>query len=438
MQPLDTTVKGSPGTLEESARFLDGYAQALTGSGDDLTDVDSTRESNWTGPASNACGDALADIDTSDVDELEYQVRRVAKKEREFKAALDGVVNKMQDAIHTSTGAGLEMNGPLIMPPTPPGPAPLPIKSVGLPDHMQAIGKQNAAAQADHQAKVDDYNRKLAAYKQAKSIIDQARNDEQNAHKDLIDGIAKSSKTVRSLKTVGASAATWAATYVKAFHGQAQELFKKADDAVDTGKIFQNFNSGNLIKLTTEEQAVLDWGKKHADKLEADYTKKAEQLEKFTSVVGKKTKDFIAANPGTSLEKLAGDAKWVKWASPVLKGMPYLGTSIGLGGAIFDAASGQKSFGDAAAHFAAETTGSAVGGAVGGWLTGAAVGAITGSEVPGFGTVIGGVAGGFAGSTAADHLVDYISDHGTEIKHAVGEGMKDYGRIKIESNGLPG
>lgn len=367
MKPLDTSVKGSPGTLSASADFLNKYAKALESTAHDLTKVNNTHEADWHGPAADECGKALDNIDSADVDELTKHVRKVAHAERDFQHALNAVVRHMHDAINTAQSAGLELNGPLIMPPTPPGHAPKPPSGKSRANDASDAAQQYKQDAANHKAACHDYNRKLAAYKKAKSIINKARSNEQNAHKELNSKIADSSKTVRGLVTVGTKATTWATSYVKGFHGAAREAFEHADKALKTGQIYQSFNAGNLINLTAEEKSVLHWGQTHAQELADGYTKKGEQLEKFVSRVPKNVKKAAAANPGKSLQNLAGDAKYLKWAKPALKNMPYLGTAAGLGSNLYDAVSGQKSFGRAAAQFSAETAG----GAAGGWAGGA-------------------------------------------------------------------
>jgi hypothetical protein len=248
------------------------------------------------------------------------------------------------------------------------------------------------------------YNAKVRAFNNCKSIVESARQQETQAHKDLEQSIAKSDSIVNELVTIGSMVTSRVLDYIKGTHDAANELMEKAAEETKAGAFYEQFNSGNLISLTPEEQDLINWGRQQSGALSDEYTAKATQLESFIGNMPKPLQNFIAANPGTLLKD---GSQFLKYAKPMMREMPpYLGTVFNAGTQAFQALDGEKSWGRASADFAADTIGSAVGGALGG----AAVGAIAGSEVPVVGTIIGAGVGAFLGSAAAGKMVDIIAN----------------------------
>lgn len=377
MEPLDTNVQGEPDAIEASADAFDRYGTQVDHTVDNLAKVDGRRERSWDGPASEACGTSVSSLRKS-ADELHPQVQKATRAARDLAGELRSVKNKMHQAIDTAHKAQLQVNGDFIMPPTPPGPAPAPPEQGPVPrSEANGAASQAHSAQAAHQQACKHYNQQLAAFKKAKSLVEDARKQEKNAHHDYESKVGQVTSTVDQIKDIGSTGVSWALSYVKGANDEATELFAKAHEIRETGGIMSTANA-NLAE------------------------NKALKREKLIKKVPKGLRDVASKNPTTTFQRTFDEgSKVFKWAKPVAKGVPYVGTALNGVSHVYDAAKGRESWGKAAAHFGAETAGGAAGGA--------AAGAAVGSVFPGVGTVIGGVAGGIAGSIGGDAVVDWFS-----------------------------
>lgn len=401
-QPLDTSVKGSPGTCTAMADWLGNFAKAAHNAANTIRGTRGESETGWVGPAGDGFRSDISKVD-SDADTLGTHATKIAGALNDFAGALTSIHGKMTNAVTDAHGAGLTVNGPYIYPPDPPGPAPVPPMGPFTPAEAQEVAQHNASAGAAYQQTVSAYNAKVKAFNNCKSIVDSARQQETQAHKDLEESLAKSDSVLNELVTIGSAVTSRMLDFIKSTHDAGSELLEKAAEETKAGAFYEQFNKGNLISLTPEEQDLVNWGKQRSGALSDEYTAKATQLEAYVGHMPPALQQLIAANPGTLLKD---GSQFLKYTQSVVREMPYLGTVVNAASQSVQALDGEKSWGRASADFAADTIGSAVGSAAGGAL----VGAIAGSEVPVVGTIIGGVAGAFLGSAAADKLVDIIAN----------------------------
>lgn len=180
---LNTTVNGSTGTCADGADWFDTLSESASQAADHVASA-YIASGNWHGPASQAYINSMSGVGST-CDDLSFTARTYRRALLEFSSALEKVLDRMDDARMTAFDAGLEVDGPFILPPKPLGPAPKP------PSGTMSFAEANHAVQAfraeqnAYAADVAEYNRKVREFNRCSELVQEARNKEDEAHANL-------------------------------------------------------------------------------------------------------------------------------------------------------------------------------------------------------------------------------------------------------------
>jgi uncharacterized protein YukE len=405
---IETDVKGSPGTCRETATWLGTFAQAAH---EAATAVRSARSESeppaWSGSAGDAFRSAINGVD-GDTDQLANHATEAARALDDFADSIDAVAQQMAHAREIAQAGGLTVSGTVILSPKPAGPPPMVFLpcTASDPAGAQIQADANSAAGKLHQQAVNTYNAQATVFNEAKAIVTSARNVERNAHDALNRAMTDTEHRTTILKTVGSAVAHALLDAIKGTQEGADKLSEEAEKFREAAATYQKLADGHLTTLTQADLAFLNRLGHESDQLAALNEVKATELEKWISLVPKDVRDFVAKNPA---QLVKNSDSYIKYLKPYLRGMPYVGSVMTIGTEAYDALSGEKSLGQAAADGGAEIAGSAAGTAAGeaagtaagGWVAGmwagAEAGFIGGTAEPGLGNIVGGIAGGIAG-----------------------------------------
>lgn len=402
---MNTTVNGSAGTCRETATVLcqlyDWAYQASSEFRSALTTADAT----WHGPAHDAFADQINAV-RPEIDALSDRAFKVQWALNDFADSLDAILARMDNSLAKATGGGLDVDGPFIVSPTPPGAAPiLPTGPCGTAQ-AQRIMDQNQQAIAQHNQVIADYNTKVAVYNEAKAIVTDARTLEANAHNALEQAVGAASQAVQNDMT---KIAFTTAGQARGFVGTMENTSRLAQDQAGRLKtqaeFYRNFALGKQADDPLWAKALLDRSASMANdggKLET----RAQQFQQWVNTVPEDIRKKVTAYPGRgAAENLADhstDARLPAGAARLARSLPYLGSLLTAGSEAMDAAKDEQAWGRAAADTGAAIAGGAAGGAL--------VGAVAGSAFGPMGTLVLGVMGGFGGSKFATDIVAGFSN----------------------------
>ncbi|TNC29171.1 hypothetical protein [Amycolatopsis alkalitolerans] len=404
-QALNTTVNGSAGTCRETATVLGQLYDAAYQAGTEFRSALTTADATWHGPAHDAFADQVNGV-RPEIDALSDRAFKVQWALNDFADSLEAILARVGNALAGAKEGGLEVDGPFIVSPTPPGPAPiLPTGPCGTAQ-AQRIMDQNQQAIAQHNQVIADYNAKVAVHNEAKAIVTDARTMEANAHNALEQAVGAAAKAVQNDMTkIAFTTASQARGFVGTMENTRRLAQSQADRLKTQAEFYRNFALGKQVDDPDWAKALLERSAKMADdggKLET----RAQQFEQWVKTVPEDVRKQLTAYPGRSasenLTEHSSDVKLPAGAARIARSLPYVGSILTAGSEAFGAWKGEQSWGRAAAD-----TGAAIaGGALGGALTGAVAGSAFG---PG-GTLILGVLGGFGGAKFATDIVQGFSN----------------------------
>lgn len=366
--PLNTEVKGNPDSCRAVAKWLADLSKALHGAGDSLYRARSESESIWQGQAGDAFRSSV-DPKAKDTDELSQRAASLSQGLVAFAGNLDGVLHLMGQARSVAAQAGLVVTPTAIEPPGPgPAPAAAPTQppagsSPGATDEYRAAMRSYAAAFSDHENKVKAYN-------EANSTVDEARERERDAHRELGDVI----KQKGFLQSYGVTVASAITSTGAALEGQVKVLNEKIghyNAAIDatkgelTSAMSAAERQSNYTQLAALRKALYD----------------TEQTAARTKIASYAMGGPIAHLSPGDIEKGAEKFTRIGKAGRIF---PYFGTALTVysaGKNIADGKPAAKEVEKAGGGLLASIgTGAAAGACIGGPV-GAAVGAIGGAAV---------------------------------------------------------
>jgi hypothetical protein len=330
-QALNTTVNGSAGTCRDAATFLgqlyDAAYQASTG----FRNAQTTADATWHGPAHDAFADRINQV-RPDIDALSDRAFKVQWALNDFAGSLDAILVRMDDALAKATAGGLEVDGPFIVSPTPPGPAPvLPTGPCGTAQ-AQRVMDQNQQALAQHNQQIADYNAKVAVYNEAKAIVTDARTMEANAHHGLEQAVGAASEAVHNDMTkIAFTTASQARGFVGTMENTRRLAQNEADRLTTQAQFYKDFALGKQADDPDWAKALLDRSAKMAGdggKLQT----RAQQFEQWVKTVPEDVRKQLTAYPGRSasenLAEHSTDAKLPAGAARLARSLPYVGAMM--------------------------------------------------------------------------------------------------------------
>lgn len=208
-EPLNTEVKGNAESCRAVAKWLTDLSEAVHQSGTALYRARSESESVWTGQAADAFRDSIAPK-AKDADELSERCASLATGLTTFAGTLETAQRLMQQARSVAAGAGLEVTPTQINPPN---------TSAVVPNREAPT----PAAKDQYFAAFNDQQNKIKAFDEVSGTVDEARERERDAHREL-EGVIKKKSFFESYGTTVASAV---ASTGGAVHGQLKVLQEK-------------------------------------------------------------------------------------------------------------------------------------------------------------------------------------------------------------------
>ncbi len=388
---LNTEVLDDPASCRTTADWLGQVKPGVVRIGDALHEQRGASESFWRGTAGDAARQTLT-YQGKDADTLEGLVGQVKTALEVFAGEIDTVNQRMHQA------RTVARDGKLIVTPTtilPPGPAPKGAGSENLPPTPmgQRIEAHQGQSQAS-QAAMADYEAKKRAFQEAQTTIQDARTRQEKAHLALEKAMKDPLDTVKTTKTYAMFAVGHGLSYIKTAHSTSASWVAHAEKLDDAAEAMQTraANSPSPAMRELGERAAAR-GTETATDARTRASRSLGPAEKVPS----KARDLVSRNPSGLVK---GGSMVSRASRSVLRGVPYVGTTLTIGSGVTDVMMG-KNVGEAV-----EDTSANLGGSVAGGMAGAALGS---AIFPGVGTVIGGVAGGIAGSLGATSLVDWAT-----------------------------
>lgn len=399
---LNTNVNGSSGTCTEAADWLRklhreaGEAANLVGRGR------TTAEGGWHGPARERFSDVTAGL-APHLDDITEVASRYERALRDFAGALDVINTKMDSALAKAKAGGLRVQGPFILGPERPQPPAQMVLPGQRPAQLEEYLLDRDAARDRYNAVLVDYNAKVAVYKTCKSIVDGARNQEENAHLELRQAMGQSADPEQHMVRGAFTILSTVRSTVGGMENPRRLHAATAERLLTQARFLNDFALGAVAGTNPAQARILD----RAAKLAADGGKhltRAQQFGKWVNIVPEEVRQKITAYPGQkAAERLATHSKSASvpaLAARTARAVPYVGAVLTAGNEIVGAATGEQTWDRAAAN-----TGATI---VGGALGGAAVGAAAGSAFTPVGSLVLGLAGGIGGAIFAQDVVTGI------------------------------
>jgi hypothetical protein len=402
---LNTTVNGSSGTCAEAAEGLGKLYAGAYEAADAVRAARGVGDASWHGPAHDQFNDSTHGLDP-DITTISDRAFDCEWALRDFADSLDAIHTRMTDALGKARAGGLVVDGPFIVGPTPPPPAPvLPTGSCGTAEARQVM-QENQQAIAAHNAVVDEYNAKVAVYNECKAIVSTARTMEENAHHALREVMGKIETGLTQMVSLTPIVLARTISYVGTMEKGRQAAMYQAERATTRASAYEKFANGTLAN---PDQRTLNWLHESANKARVDsatHIARANQFDLWIRTESENTRKAIAAYPGKrSIDDLAQHVKTeVKVGQKLLKGMPYVGSGLTIINEARGALSAEQSWGKAVA----DSAGLIGGGALGAAGAAAAAGALYGSAIGPWGTLVVGTAGGIAGAIGGQAVVDFL------------------------------
>lgn len=327
---------------------------------------------------------------------------------RDFASALDAVIARMHDALGKATAGGLRVDGPFIVEPEPvPMSAPGAPIEICTPQNMHTVLGRVEGDVNEYNCLLADYNAKIAVFNECKGIVDAARTAEGNAHHALREAMqAPEGQSEIDGRQIGTMVIARVNGYVSSFENPRAENLLKAQRAEGHAQFFENWAKGTKLNLSDSDKALLQWGADHSRANRDAYERRTREFGKYVNKVPEPIRKGVAAYPGKNkIHMLPDDATAkLRGAQKVLKGMPYVGSGLTIANEIWDASTGEQSWGKTAA----DSGGMILGGSLGAAGTTAAATAAYGAPFGPLGVFLTGTTGGLVGMVAGQKVADYF------------------------------
>lgn len=355
-EPLNTEVRGEPAECRAVGQWFGDMSRGVHQAGDALFRSRSESESLWQGQAGDAFRESVLPK-AKDTDEISDRCSNLSTALMNFAGTLEAAQRLMADARDVAAKAGLDVTPTQI---NPPSTAPV------APDRDEPTPQARDQYFAAHNAQQNQ----IDAFRKASDIVDEARERESDAHRELGDVLREKSV----LEEYGLFAGNALITVGAAEHTELKILENKAAS-------YKNAINA-VVGDTTSEMSFVDksptWELAGMQKALYDTEKKMGRVRAVSYVLGGPP---AYANPGNYFEP---NSEKITAAGKAGKLFPYLGTALTGISAVQHIREGKpaaKEFEKAGGGILASAgTGAAAGACIGGPV-GAAVGAVGGAAV---------------------------------------------------------
>jgi hypothetical protein len=197
-----------------------------------------------------------------------------------------------------------------------------------------------------------------------------------------------------------------ALSYISSFENPRMEALLKAGRAETNAQFFEGWANGTLTNMSDADKKVLQWAADNSRGNKYGYETRAQQFAQYVEKVPERARQFIAAYPGKGkYHMLSPDASLgLQTGQKILKGMPYVGSTLTIVNEAAGAASGEQSWGKAVA----DSGGLILGGSLGAAAASAGVTALWGAPLGPVGAFVTGTLGGIAGAIGGQAVADWL------------------------------
>lgn len=410
MGALNTHVNGSSGTCFDGARWFRAFARNAHLAGDHVQHTFQHGD-GWSGPANLAYRASMRGT-VPMCDDIGKACEQAAGALDTFGHELDSINKLMFQARQKARGV-LEMHGPFILPPKPPGPAPqTPSGRMTHDEADKAVAKYEHAADI-YKQQVHDYNIKARLFNECADLVREARKKEGNAHKELVDKMPNigGSDTEFNATKVGKTTVSKALAYVSTAENSRRAAELKAIDSTRMQQFYQEMADRPPAVMTAEERAAYERSARESGIAAAEHTATAKEYERLVSKVPLRVRRALTLYPLRRQVELLTDSSsgLGKAMGGTLKKLPYISSGLVIGNEFTQAHKGEETFAQAAVH-SAELIGAANAGAE----AGTAAMEWAGPE----GMVVGAVVGGGAAALGTQWAIDKIDPKEPQVAHA--------------------
>ncbi|MEV4733133.1 hypothetical protein [Saccharopolyspora sp. NPDC049426] len=196
MGGVSTRVEGSPESLRDTATKCTQLADLLDTEAASIHRTSGESEHAWKGDAADK-GRTFIKESAKTIDTVVTAARKISGAHDRLAQDLDGVISRVNQARELAQKGKLAVTNAEILPPGPePGPAPAAPQG---PTSKEASG-QHQNAMAAHGAALADFQAKKKAFDEASATVDQARQDERDAHHRFQEAVRESSTLLETVK----------------------------------------------------------------------------------------------------------------------------------------------------------------------------------------------------------------------------------------------
>lgn len=399
-KPINTMVFGSPNTCEEGADWIDSLGRSTDQASTDVSDGESKLNNNWFGPAFDAYHNNSTD-QVGGFNDVTDDCSDCSKALRDFGSGLRGLQNKAKDLLRRAQAGGLEVQGPIILPPK------LDITPPKKPDVEKPNFLDDSASDKvklswiKYQHEANGYNIEVEAVNEKRELFNELsreavdlRADEKNLHEDLrlaftipdVDGVA-----------FALTGASYGQSAIANVDGVYTEETKKLDDFKERQKAMTDFTTGKT--MSESRMAVVDEVMAKQGKQEAR-VKAAGQWHKFIRWIPESVRTGMRVGPSDHIPAAAAKQ---------LKGFSYAGTLITAGSEVNGVMRGEKTWSKALADGGGDMVKAAA-------ISRAAAGAARAMEFGPGGVIASGILGGL-GVNPVDKMIDETNSRAEIEKH---------------------
>lgn len=399
---LNTNVNGSSGTCFDAMDWSLGLHKGTDRVIEAVQSSQSLAENNWSGPAADNFLQ-FSDSPKYHAETIEENASAVATGLGEFARCIDRVSELMAIARTIATDGGLLVEGPFIIKPQQPVP-PTRLTGSSNPVSSPDVLRRNRQEQDAHNEALGEYNAQAQAYNSAKQHVSDARELEEEAHRNLRNAM----KAVTEGLTAGGTVygfATNAAAYTNTAESGRLGQLEIAERMKHTANLFNKAAMGELVGTLTPAQVErIQKAADSAGKNRDQALKRAKQFDTFLKGVHPDVRAMAAAYPGKGSQGLVkkghAAAPQSNALGKTLKTLPYVGSLLTIGNEAYGAASGEQTWSKAIVDSSAQISGGAVGAAFG-----VKLGAFGGPP----GMLIGGLGGGILGGIGGQEVADFLT-----------------------------
>lgn len=196
MGGVSTRVEGSPESLRDTAAKCTQLADLLDDQAASIHRASGESEHAWKGDAADK-GRTFIKESAKTIDTVVTAAQKISGAHNTLAQDLDGVISRVNQAREVARSGKLTVTNAEILPPGP-APGPAPAAPEGPSSDEEARQQRNAVSA--HNAALADYQAKKKAFDEASATVDQARQDERDAHHSFQESLREPRTLLETVK----------------------------------------------------------------------------------------------------------------------------------------------------------------------------------------------------------------------------------------------